>query len=43
MTRRLLTSISSLSTGATRSRAYLITFILFVAEYGSKPYYYEAA
>ena len=37
LTRRLLTSISSLSTGAARPRAVLKTVILFVAEYGSTP------
>jgi hypothetical protein len=37
LTRRLLTSISSLPTGAARPRAFLKTVILFVAEYGSTP------
>jgi len=37
LTRRLLTSISSLPTGAGRPRAVLKTVILFVAEYGSTP------
>jgi hypothetical protein len=37
LTRRLLTSISSLPTGAVRPRAVLKTVILFVAEYGSTP------
>jgi hypothetical protein len=37
-TRRLLTSISSLPTGAARPRAVVKTVILFVAEYGSTPY-----
>ena len=37
LTRRLLTSISSLPTGAARPRAALKTIILFVAEYGSTP------
>jgi hypothetical protein len=37
LTRRILTSISSLPTGAARPRAVLKTVILFVAEYGSKP------
>jgi len=37
LTRRLLTSISSLPTGAARPRAVLKTVILFVAEYGSTP------
>jgi len=37
LTRRLLTSISSLHTGAPRPRAVLKTVILFVAEYGSTP------
>ena len=37
MTRRLLTSISSLPTGVARPRAVLKTIILFVAEYGSTP------
>ena len=36
-TRRLLTSFSSLPTGAARNRAVLKTVILFVAEYGSTP------
>jgi hypothetical protein len=36
-TRRLLTSISSLPTGAALPRAVLKTVILFVAEYGSTP------
>jgi hypothetical protein len=37
LNRRLLTSISSLPTGAARPRANLKTVILFVAEYGSTP------
>ena len=37
LTRWLLTSISSLPTGAARPRAVLKTVILFVAEYGSTP------
>jgi hypothetical protein len=37
VTRRLLTSISSLPTRAARPRAVLKTVILFVAEYGSRP------
>jgi hypothetical protein len=37
LTRRLLTSISSLPTGAARPGAVLKTVILFVAEYGSTP------
>jgi len=37
LTRQLLTSISSLPTGAARPRAVLKTIILFVAEYGSMP------
>ena len=37
LTRRLLTSISSLPTGAAHPRAVLKTVILFVAEYGSTP------
>jgi hypothetical protein len=37
LTRRLLTSISSLPTGAARPWAVLKTVILFVAEYGSTP------
>ena len=37
LTRRLLTSISSLPTGAARPRAVLKTVILFVAEYGRTP------
>jgi hypothetical protein len=37
LTRRLLTSIPSLPTGAARPRAVLKTVILFVAEYGSTP------
>jgi hypothetical protein len=37
LTSRLLTSISSLPTGAARPRAVLKTFILFVFEYGSTP------
>jgi len=37
LTRRLLTSISSLPTGTARLRAVLKTVILFVAEYGSTP------
>jgi hypothetical protein len=37
LTRRLLTSISSLPTGTARPRAVLKTVILFVAEYGSTP------
>jgi len=36
-TRQILTSISSLPTGAARPRAVLKTVILFVAEYGSTP------
>ena len=35
LTRRLLTSISSLPTGTARPRAVLKTVVLFVAEYGS--------
>ena len=38
LTRRLLTSISSLPTGTVRPRAVLKTVILFVAEYGSTPF-----
>jgi hypothetical protein len=38
LTRRLLTFSSSLLTEAARLRAFLKTVILFVAEYGSKPY-----
>jgi hypothetical protein len=38
LTRRLLTSITSLLKGADRPRAVLKTVILFVAEYGSTPY-----
>jgi hypothetical protein len=38
MTRRLLTSITSLFTGAAHPRAVLKNVILFVAEYGSTPY-----
>jgi hypothetical protein len=37
LTRRLITSISSLPTGAAHPRAVLKTVILFVAEYGSTP------
>jgi hypothetical protein len=37
LTRRLLTAISTLPTGAARPRAVLKTVILFVAEYGSTP------
>ena len=37
LTRRFLTSISSLPTGAARLRAVLKTVNLFVAEYGSTP------
>jgi hypothetical protein len=37
LTRWLLTSVSSLPTGAARPRAVLKTVILFVAEYGSTP------
>jgi hypothetical protein len=37
LTRRHLTSISSLPTGAARPRAILKTVILFVAEYDSTP------
>jgi len=37
LTRRLLTSISTLPTGTARPRAVLKTDILFVAEYGSTP------
>jgi len=37
LTRRLLTSISSLTTGADRPRAVLKNVILFVAEYDSTP------
>ena len=37
LTRRLLTSISSLPKGAARPRAVLKIVILFVAEYGSTP------
>jgi len=37
LTRRLLTSISSLPTGTARQRAVLKTVTLFVAEYGSTP------
>ena len=37
LTRRLLTSISSLPTGTARPRAVFNTVILFVAEYGSTP------
>jgi hypothetical protein len=37
LTRRLLTSISSLPKGAARPRAVLKTVILLVAEYGSTP------
>ena len=37
LTRRLLTSISSLHTGAARPQADLETVILFVAEYGRTP------
>ena len=37
LTRRLLTSVSSLPKGAARSRAVLKIVILFIAEYGSTP------
>jgi len=37
LTRRLLTSISYLPTGAARPRAVLKTVILFVAKYGRTP------
>ena len=37
LTRRFLTSISSLPTGAARPRAVLKTAILFVTEYGRTP------
>jgi hypothetical protein len=37
LTRRLLTSISSLPTGAARPRTVLKFVIFFVAEYGSTP------
>jgi len=37
LTRRLLTSNPSLPTGVDRPRTILKTFILFVAEYGSRP------
>jgi hypothetical protein len=37
LTCRLLTTISSLPTGAALLRAVLKTIILFVAKYGSKP------
>jgi hypothetical protein len=37
LTRRVLTSLSSLPTGVARLRAVLKTIILFVAEYGSTP------
>ena len=37
LTRRLLTAISTLPTGAARPRCVLKTIILFVAEYGSTP------
>jgi len=37
LTRRLLTSISTLPSGAARTRGVLKTVILFVAEYGSTP------
>jgi predicted metallopeptidase len=37
LTRRQLTSIPSLLTGAARPRAVLKTVIFFVAEYGSTP------
>ena len=37
LTLRLLTTMSSLPTGAGRPRAVLKTVILFVAEYGSTP------
>jgi hypothetical protein len=37
LTRRLLTSITSLPTGAACQRAVLKTVILFMAEYGSMP------
>jgi hypothetical protein len=38
LTRRLLTSISTLPTGVVRQRAVLKTIILFMAVYGSTPY-----
>ena len=37
LTLRLVTSISTLPTGATRPRSVLKSIILFVAEYGSTP------
>jgi hypothetical protein len=37
LTRRLLTSVSSLPPGVARPRALLKTVIFFVAEYGSTP------
>jgi hypothetical protein len=37
LTRRLLTAVPSLPSGAARSRAVLKIVILFVAEYGSTP------
>ena len=37
LTRRLLTAISTLPTGAALPRAVLKTVIIFVAEYGSTP------
>jgi hypothetical protein len=37
LTRRLLTALSTLPTGAARPRSVLKTVILFVAEYGSTP------
>jgi hypothetical protein len=37
LTRRLLTSVSSLLLGAARPRAVLKTIIFFVAEYGTTP------
>ena len=37
LTRRLLTAVPTLPSGAARSRAVLKIVILFVAEYGSTP------
>jgi hypothetical protein len=37
LTRRLLTSVSSLSTGAARPRSVVKAVLSFVAEYGSTP------
>jgi hypothetical protein len=37
LTRRLLTAVPTLPSGATRSRAVLKIVILFVAKYGSTP------